>query len=165
MEVVTFLPCQITSRGSPTFTETIFIQQLAKSHSSTHHYRASEEIDLGLCGVIRKRTIGETGRQSPAAESLLLGLGRFFLVGFAGNFLEALLQRGLGEKIRCEVRVVHAGIVEGLEDSSSVSRTGHLQGGLDTIESVIVRVGSLFFRALSADLVARDYLDPNHKLL
>jgi hypothetical protein len=51
---------------------------------------------------------------------------RFLLVRSAAHFLETLIQRCSGKKVRIQIRLVGACIVEGLKDFAVVASTRHL---------------------------------------
>src|SRR5947208_1361439 len=82
--------------------------------------------------------------------SVLFRLRRFLLIRFAANFVKPLLQRSLGEKVRRQIRIVRARIVERLEDSPPVPRPCYLQRSLHAIKRMIVRIGRDFFGPLAA---------------
>lgn len=74
----------------------------------------------------------------------------FLFVGAGAYFAEAAVEGGFGEEVGSEVRVVGAGIVEGLEHAAAVAGADGLQRGLDSIEGMEVGVGGDFFDQVAA---------------
>src|ERR1043165_9580959 len=107
----------------------------------------------------------ELGRGLPAtANKLLSNFRRFLLVCSAAHLLKALVQRALGKKIWREIRIVGTRIVECLEHSTVIACARNLQGRRDSIQRVIVCVGSNFIDSFAAYLILCNHDEPNHQV-